>query len=85
MLRAAELTIYDLPSRTTLPVPMQYGYIPVGDQWLTSAELGQRFQQWNADLSTGGITDWLKRNATAVYITAGAALVLALFSGGRRR
>ena len=45
----------------------------------------QGIQQYTAaQNSTGGITDWLKQNQTAVYVVAGSLLLLALFAGGRR-
>ncbi len=33
----------------------------------------------------GSFTDWLKRNATYVYVGSGALVLIALLAGGRRR
>ena len=44
----------------------------------------QQYAQQQTGGASAGITDWLKNNQTAVYVVAGALLVLALFAGGRR-
>lgn len=65
-----EPNIYDLPDTAARPSYSQL-------------QLANALVLWNQQ--NGGITDWLKKNSTAVYIASGVLLVMALFSVGRGR